>query len=180
MTTFYIDPQTIHNPATGTSPPASWGDSVRDGLEFCAKPPGAVVNRTATQSITSNTWTSIAFNATDLRDSDAFHDTATNNTRLTIPTGFGGWYEVGASVVFGVSTSATGRAMRVLVNGATDYRLLQSVNHGGGTATAWEGTASRPLLLSAGDYCEIQVWHSVSSNLDLSRGQGWVRLVAVS
>ena len=33
MTTPYVDPQTIHNPSTGASPPASWGDAVRDALE---------------------------------------------------------------------------------------------------------------------------------------------------
>lgn len=30
----YADLNTIHNPATGTSPPASWGDQVRDNFEF--------------------------------------------------------------------------------------------------------------------------------------------------
>lgn len=29
----YVDLNTIHNPATGTSPPASWGDAVRDNFE---------------------------------------------------------------------------------------------------------------------------------------------------
>lgn len=30
----YADLNTIHNPSTGTSPPASWGDQVRDNFEF--------------------------------------------------------------------------------------------------------------------------------------------------
>ena len=30
----YTDPQTVHNPATGTSPPATWGDTVRDDLQY--------------------------------------------------------------------------------------------------------------------------------------------------
>lgn len=30
----YTDPQTVHNPATGTSPPAAWGDTVRDDIVY--------------------------------------------------------------------------------------------------------------------------------------------------
>ncbi len=30
----YVDLNTIHNPSTGVSPPASWGDQVRDNFEF--------------------------------------------------------------------------------------------------------------------------------------------------
>lgn len=29
----YVDLNTIHNPSTGTAPPASWGDAVRDNFE---------------------------------------------------------------------------------------------------------------------------------------------------
>lgn len=29
----YVDLNTIHNPATGTAPPATWGDQVRDNFE---------------------------------------------------------------------------------------------------------------------------------------------------
>lgn len=30
----YVDLNTLHNPATGTSPPASWGDAVRDNFDY--------------------------------------------------------------------------------------------------------------------------------------------------
>jgi hypothetical protein len=89
----YVDPQDVHNPATGASPPAAWGDTVRDGLEFCAKRPGVVLDRTTTQSIANGTTlVPIAFGSgTTQRDTDDFHSETASNTRVVIPTGFGGW-----------------------------------------------------------------------------------------
>ena len=51
MTTPYVDPQTVHNPTTGTSPPASWGDTVRDNQQYFSTPPSVkqrIMTRTNT------------------------------------------------------------------------------------------------------------------------------------
>lgn len=52
---------------------------------------GALVTDASTQSINNNAWTAVNFD-TEGFDSDAFHDTVTNNERMTIPTGLGGKY----------------------------------------------------------------------------------------
>ena len=59
----------------------------------------------STQSITNNTITAINFNTEDF-DTDGFHDNSTNNTRITIPAGKGGYYQVNALTRW--ATNSTG------------------------------------------------------------------------
>ena len=51
----YTDPQTIHNPATGTVAPATWGDILRENSEFLIDPPACSVTHSTTQSIATAT-----------------------------------------------------------------------------------------------------------------------------
>lgn len=164
MTTPYVDPQTVHNPATGTSPPASWGDTVRDDLEFLIAPPSVKANRTATQSITSGTWTSVDFTAADSWDTDAFHSTTTNSTRITIPAGLGGRYAFIAQAEMATGTNT--RAMRLLVNGTTVEKVADLFI---GTSNIWAGSGSLELALVASDYVELQVWQATGGALNLTK-----------
>lgn len=52
------DLNSLHNPATGTAPPASWGDQVRDNFQFLAGTDGASVN--TQQTTTSTSYTDLA------------------------------------------------------------------------------------------------------------------------
>jgi hypothetical protein len=47
------DIQSLHNPATNTSPPASWGDAVRDALQFLGSVAAAEVLTSETSSTAS-------------------------------------------------------------------------------------------------------------------------------
>jgi hypothetical protein len=47
------DIQSLHNPATNTSPPASWGDAIRDALQFLAGTDAAQVDTEQTTASTS-------------------------------------------------------------------------------------------------------------------------------
>lgn len=152
-TTPYVDPQTIHNPSTGASPPAAWGDAIRDALETLVRPPGVVLKTTADQAGASanNAWYNLSWNApADLRDTDSFH-TGTGDV-VQIPSGLGGWYLAAGSVVWDVNATGT-RAVRYSVNGAGDYRLAQGNNTGAsyGTRLAFAET----VKLNAGDQFRI-------------------------
>lgn len=175
MTTPYVDPQTIHNPATGTSPPASWGDAVRDGLEFLARTPGVVVQTTSSQNATTAAWYNISWNGADLRDTDGYH-TGTTDT-ITIPTGLGGWYNIAGAVSF--AANATGvRGVRYSINGAGDYRLamLPAI-----AALSTRVPVSGDVLLAAGDVLRISAYQSSGGTLAIDAGSSVsVRLVAVS
>lgn len=174
MTVPYQDPQSIHNPATGTVPPASWGDAVRDGLEFLVRPAGCVVQTATAQNINSAAWTNVAWNGTDLRDTDGYH-TGTSDV-IAIPTGLGGWYNLSGSIVF--DPNATGiRGVRWQVNGAGDNRMAVL------PATAGLGTRvpfSTDVLLNAGDLLRISGFQNSGAVLPVASGCLLsVRLVAL-
>lgn len=170
MTTPYVDPQTVHNPATGTSPPAAWGDTVRDDLELLIQPPSVQAVRTAVQSVATSAWTSVDFTAADAWDTDGFHSTTSNSTRITIPVGLGGKYIVHPHVELAAGTNT--RAVRVLVNGATAYRLFDFYLS---TSNVFVFASSLPLAISAGDYVELQVYQASGAALNLTLSTFTVR-----
>lgn len=169
MTTPYVDPQSIHNPATGTSPPAAWGDAVRDGIEFLVRPPGAIAGRTAVQSIANGASVNaaIGFNAPDLRDTDAYHDITTNNTRIVVPAGLGGWYRCDSFARF--AANGTGhRDVLVRVNGS------DIVAHSVGKVAPISGqdcfvSTTALVQLAAGDYVEMCVNQTSGAALNVVR-----------
>jgi hypothetical protein len=174
MTTPYIDPQTVHNPTTGTSPPASWGDTVRDDLQYFSTPPSVKAVRTAVQSISNNTSTAIAFNAADEWDTDSFHSTTTNNSRVTVPTGLGGIYHIIGSASFAADDDSK-RVAVLKLNGTTELLYDSRLSQNGGQCNL-----DMPLLtrLSAGDYLEIFVFQLSGAALNVtgSLSVHWVSL----
>jgi hypothetical protein len=134
----YTDPDTIAVIGTGDPVPSSLFAAYAD----------------------DGTVTPIQFNATDLWDTDGFHNTVTNNTRLTVPSGLGGIYLVHGIVGF-ASNSTGARLLRFVVNNTTTYEV-QRVQANAVAAVS----SSFPILLSAGDYVEMSVYQSSGGNLD--------------
>ena len=105
---------------------------------------GAIVYNNTTQVLSANA--KVAFNSEDL-DTDGFHDTATNNSRLTIPTGLGGKYLVSGSIYRGTSDTPE---LHFIINNTTKVR-------GSYRAMAFAGgPLSVIVVLAAGDYIELQ------------------------
>jgi len=165
MTTPFVDPQSLHNPATGTSPPASWGDAVRDGVVFCATPPSCRANRTTTQSIADITATAVSFTAADSWDTDSFHSTVSNQSRLTVPSGLGGKYLIVATANW--ANNSTGwRDLRIRANGSTD---LATGRVGTGAANPYPiSTITTVEQLAAGTYIEVTAWQNSGAALDVT------------
>ena len=165
MTTPFVDPQSLHNPATGTSPPASWGDAVRDGVVFCATPPSCRANRTTNLSVASSTTTYVAFNAADSWDTDSFHSTVTNPSRLTVPSGLGGKYLIIATASW--ANNSTGwRDLSIRANGSSD---LAAARVGTGTANPYAiSTITTVEQLAAGTYIEVTAWQNSGAALDIT------------
>jgi len=137
-----------------------------DGVEWAAPATGSFVGvlckKGATQTISNTTDTVLNFSGTDTYDTDAFHDTTTNNSRITIPTGLGGYY-----LIYGLNTwdvNATGRRFCELKKNGT--KILTSNGFGPNSTAAPSNMISVVLNLSAGDYVEYQVWQSSGGNLD--------------
>jgi hypothetical protein len=172
MTTPYIDPQTVHNPTTGTSPPASWGDTVRDNQQLFSTPPSVKAVRTAVQSLANNTHTALAFTAADAWDTDSFHSTSTNNTRITVPTGLGGIYHITGAAAFGPGASAI-RNVRIMLNGVTQIAVIQQTQ-----GDDFGVTLSVMYKLAAGNYVELTGYQNSGAavNITGTLSAHWVSL----
>ena len=174
MTTPYVDPQTVHHPTTGGSPPASWGDTVRDNQQLFSTPPSVKAVRTAVQSLAHNTSAALAFTAADEWDTDSFHSTSTNNTRITVPAGLGGTYHIIGQANFSLAADSQ-RYGFIQLNGST---IIGSFRGPSGATSNF--TASVPIFykLAAGDYIELYCFQfsGVALNITGSLSAHWVSL----
>lgn len=125
----------------------------------------AVAN--AVTALVTSTWTAIAFAGTDRFDSDAFHDPATNNTRLTVPAGKAGKYLIGGNVEIAGNTTGE-RGCRIWLNGTT--RIADDIRpaiQGGGLPSARFFPFSL-YDLAVGDYVELQAWQNSGVSVNTS------------
>lgn len=123
---------------------------------------GAHATKTASQQLSNVTLTAISFDGTDILDTDAFHNPASNNTRMTIPSGKDGKYLITALIGFGSNTTG-GRELQIYKNGTTVLQYLTSDTGDGAFNLVISGT----YALVAGDYIEIRAYQSSGGNLDV-------------
>jgi len=112
-------------------------------------------------TVSNNTQTVLSWNS-ETWDSSAFHSTSTNTSRITIPTGLGGTYQLNVSLLW--ANSATGiRYVAFRKNGGgTVYYSGQNA----GSATAYPAsTNTRIFTAVAGDYFEIVCFQTSGGNL---------------
>jgi hypothetical protein len=114
----------------------------------------------------SGGWQEMSFDS-ELFDTDAFHDTVTNNGRFTIPTGKAGKYLVLARAAF--ATNATGkRGGRVLKNGtavAGSPVIVEAVE----MASASTIVAFSVIVdVAVGDYITVEAYQDSGGNLDIN------------
>lgn len=133
------------------------------GAAFC----GCKVRLTTTQVIANNTVSAVDF-ATSVSaedwDTDAFHNPASNSTRLTVPAGKGGKYRITALALWG--GSATGlRQISIFVNGAVMWQVDANGLTGFGGVAGQE--AMLEIALVATDYVEMKVDQTSGGNLNL-------------
>ncbi len=114
---------------------------------------GARVYHNAGQAVANNSPLALALN-TERYDTDGFHDTATNNPRLTIPSGLGGYYHI-----FGHgqldNTGGAGGYLAIRLNGVT-FIVAQSFAN---QATPY-ANVSTDWALAAGDYVELVAYQN--------------------
>ena len=124
------------------------------------------VKRAAAQTIGTGAWTEINWTAENY-DTHGFHDNAVNNTRLTVPTGYGGKYVIHAFVRW--EANATGRRHLYIRVDDTDYIAATSVSPA--VASAFYQSVTVEYELSAGQYVEADVYQNSGGNLDIEVGQ---------
>jgi hypothetical protein len=122
---------------------------------------GANATKTANQSLANATLTAVTFEGTDILDSNSFHNPSSNNTRMTIPTGYDGKYLIQATIEFASNTTG-GRELQIYKNGTTVLQYV-TTDAEGSLSIAISGTFG----LVATDYVEIRAYQSSGGALDI-------------
>lgn len=130
---------------------------------------GARVHKTSNTTLTTSVQTTLTFDS-EIFDSDAFHDTVTNTSRLTIPASMGGYYLCGGAAFF--ASNATGRrVLWIYVNGGLTNYLVGNET----SSTSAGGNYVDVVTLAtfaAADYIELVAFQSSGGNLDITAVSG--------
>ena len=116
---------------------------------------GASAYASAGQSLSAYTLTALSLN-TENYDTNTFHDTATNNSRFTIPSSYAGKYRVSATISLTPSGDITtylyknGSAVTLGTNAGQISRLAN-------VAVQLTYNVNFDLVLAVGDYVEVVV-----------------------
>jgi hypothetical protein len=126
---------------------------------------GARVTKSASQTLTSGTWTIVSFN-TEQFDVDNYHDNSTNNSRLTIPAGKSGYFLVYGSISFVTGSGGT-RQVAIVKNGNDII-----VNDNAATSDTYPATRQVSLIVNAvaTDYFELNVRQDSGGNKNINGG----------
>ena len=119
------------------------------------------VTKSATQSITTSTETSLTFDQESF-DTDSLHDNATNNSRLTASV-TGKWI-VNGTVQFAANNTGY-RQAKILKNGTTVYAHERSLTNTAGDDSMVSLTDI--VDLAAGDYVELTVFQNSGGGLNV-------------
>lgn len=123
------------------------------------------VHHSTNQTITSGSQTVLNFDI-EIFDDGAMHDTSTNNSRITIPTGGGGVYLAGFEFRMANTDQAGTRYGRLLLNGTTG---LANAEHLPTDLTAVSQTTTALVELAAADYIEVAALQNSGANLNTNR-----------
>jgi hypothetical protein len=144
--------------------------TVASGIPSWATPAGGAyvgcsLYMSANQSIPNDTWTSINFDS-EWFDTDGFHSTSTNTSRITIPAGKAGKYGVSPQWVW--ASVSTQFETYLSVNGNLSYLGFQTAPGSGSKPTA--GGNTWILNLGVGDYIEMKGLHKYGSAVNIEGG----------
>jgi len=140
----------------------SWATPAAGGSSFS----GCRVTNSVAQTTSNATRVAITFD-TETIDTDGFHSTSSNTSRMTVPAGKAGKYEVNAGVTFATNSSGN-RETYIFKNGAIYSSVFQPGTSVGSTSVP----ISDILDLAVGDYVEIRVEQDSGTTVDV-RGNNW-------
>lgn len=118
----------------------------------------ALVYHNTTQAISSGVTLTVAFNS-EIADTNSFHDTVTNNSRLTVPSGVT-LVRVSANMAH---SAASGTFLTSLLKNGASARGLPACNTT--TSGGCVNVISAPLVVTTGDYFQATVLLNAAANL---------------
>lgn len=123
---------------------------------------GCSLSMSTTVIISGSTYTAITFNTEEF-DTDAYHSTSTNTSRITIPAGKAGKYQVNAALMW---SNVTGDLRNILI-----YKNGSSYQECAYIAAAADGrTHSQTSLvmdLAVGDYIEVYAYQNKGTTVGI-------------
>jgi hypothetical protein len=138
--------------ATGIKWAAAAGGSTYAGV--------SVGNTSGSVSIANGTYTAVNW-ATEDFDTDGYHSTSSNTSRITIPTGKAGKYQVGGFLLWDPNTSGM-RVISIYKNGTEwKYTSMPSSNQYPITEI------TTVMNLAVADYIQVYVWQDSGSARDI-------------
>ena len=132
--------------------------TLADDIDTSLKRHGCVITNTANLSIATVTSTVITMNS-EILDTDNYHSTVTNTSRITIPAGLAGVYSAFAYCRWDGANTVTNPIVIITLNGVAVTRSqLIATSTFLPTSVAWTG------YCAAADYIEMRVYHSTGAN----------------
>jgi hypothetical protein len=113
--------------------------------------------KSALQSIPNAAYTAVNFDAADTYDTNSFHDPVTNSSRITIPTGGTGYYQIFGLITW-VAASNHLAVMLLEKNGSTT--LATNIIGTGNSSTQQAQFMSDVQYLTAGDYIQFKMYQN--------------------
>ena len=132
-------------------------------LNATADVPRVLAYRATDQALSTSAYNTILFDA-EAYDTHGMHSTVTNTSRLTVPTGWGGYYLLTA----GGAINAGILSVTFLLTGTRYFYSGQLATVGGGSAL---------VAASAGDYLEWSGYSVSATTIYGSSSLGGVRIV---
>lgn len=124
---------------------------------------GARVYSSSAVLAPNNVGTAIPFGA-ERFDTNDFHSTSSNTTRLTVPAGLGGYYSVGGNVEY--ATNGAGRRFLGLFLNSSSY--IGATQQSAASASVQTSVAVHTnYQLTAGDYVELLVLQDSGTDLNI-------------
>lgn len=146
---------------------ANMNTYIKDNLLAIWLPPSCRAFHNANVSIANNTWVSIPLNS-ERWNYQSMHSTSTNNSRMTVPTGWAGRYLLTASIEFATAAGSY-RQVRFLKNGSSASAVTAQApspfNHNEVLATE--------IALAAADYMELQAWQATGAAINVVTNAQW-------
>lgn len=125
---------------------------------------GAKAYNSAAQNIADDTSTALTFNSEEF-DTDGFHDTGSNTSRMTIPAGLGGKYLVTGGTYFTAFDADGTRLIQLRKNGSVELRGHVRMP---GSSVSGHGVITTLIAdLVAGDYVEVVAYQNSGAAMDV-------------
>jgi hypothetical protein len=130
---------------------------------------GAQLTKNANQSVATGDYYVVTW-PTESFDTDTFHDNSTNNSRVTIPAGKGGYYRFSGIINFAQNSTGS-RLVRVHKNGSNIVWVAWNAGKTGNNETGV--VFCHTLNATAADYFELFVKQESGGDLNITANSSW-------